>query len=65
VFQKALKERHEFITTEHLMLGLLENQHVQTVLTNIDCDMELLKTELQQHIDNFVPVLPENSEEKP
>jgi ATP-dependent Clp protease ATP-binding subunit ClpA len=65
VFQKALKERHEFITTEHLMLGLLENQHVQTVLTNIDCDMELLKTELQQHIDNFVTVLPENSEEKP
>ncbi len=58
IYQQAIFNRHEYLTMEHLMLGLLKNSHVRDVLEEVDCDINLLKTELQQHIDQYVQSLP-------
>jgi ATP-dependent Clp protease ATP-binding subunit ClpA len=60
IYQQAIFNRHEYLTMEHLMLGLLKNSNVIKVLQEIDCDIELLKTELEQHIEQYIEVLPED-----
>ena len=65
VYQLAVFNRHEFLTMEHLMLGLLKNSNVITVLEAVDCDIDLLTTELQQYIDQFVERLPDDIDFKP
>ena len=47
------------------MLGLLKNSNVIKVLQEIDCDIELLKTELEQHIEQYIEVLPKDVEFTP
>ena len=60
IYQQAIFNRHEYLTMEHLMLGLLKNSNVIKVLQEIDCDIELLKTELKQHIEQYIEVLPKD-----
>jgi ATP-dependent Clp protease ATP-binding subunit ClpA len=42
---------------EHLMMGLLRDTNVIKVLEAIDCDIQLLKQELQQYLDQNIEVL--------
>jgi ATP-dependent Clp protease ATP-binding subunit ClpA len=65
IYQLAVFDRHEFLTMEHLMLGLLKNPHVNNVLIEVDCDIDLLKTELKQHIDQYVESVPKDIEFSP
>jgi len=65
IYQLAIFDRHEFLTMEHLMLGLLKNTQVNHVLKAVDCDVDLLKTELQQHIEQYIECVPENIEFAP
>ncbi len=65
IYQQAIFNRHEYLTMEHLMLGLLKNSNVIKVLEEIDCDIELLKIELEQHIEQYIEVLPEDVEFNP
>lgn len=59
IYQLAVFNRHEFLTMEHLMLGLLKNSFVLKVLHEVDCDIPLLKSELQQYIEQHLDSLPE------
>ncbi len=65
IYQLAIFDRHEFLTMEHLMLGLLKNTQVNHVLKAVDCDIDLLKTELEQHIAQYIECVPENIEFSP
>ncbi len=65
IYQLAIFDRHEFLTMEHLMLGLLKNTQVNHVLDALDCDIDLLKTELEQHIEQYVECVPETIEFSP
>lgn len=65
IYQEAIFNRHEFLTMEHLMLGLLKNSHVRNVLEEVDCDINLLKTELLQHIEQFIETLPDDIDVTP
>jgi len=65
IYQLAVFDRHEFLTMEHLMLGLLENPHVKDVLDAVDCDVDLLKSELQQHIEQYIEIVPKEIEFTP
>ena len=65
IYQLAIFDRHEFLTMEHLMLGLLKNTQVNHVLKAVDCDIDLLKTELEQHISQYIECVPENIEFSP
>ncbi|VAW37928.1 ATP-dependent Clp protease ATP-binding subunit ClpA [hydrothermal vent metagenome] len=60
IYQLAVFNRHEYLTMEHLMLGLLKNPQVKDVLQEVNCDIELLKSELQQYIEQHIKSLPDN-----
>ena len=54
-FKKAHAEKHEFVTTEHLLLSLLDNEEALNVLASCDVDVEVLRKELTEFIDNHAP----------
>jgi len=60
-FNYAHKNRHEFITVEHLLLVLLDNDSVKPILQACGCDSMLLRGELTQFIDETVSLIAENS----
>ncbi len=56
-FREAQEKKHEFITVEHLLLALLDNPAAADVLRACGANMEQLRRELTEFIDNNTPVL--------
>jgi ATP-dependent Clp protease ATP-binding subunit ClpA (EC 3.4.21.92) len=56
-FVDARQRRHEFITVEHLLLVLTENQAALDVLNACGADVEALRTALTQFIQDNIPRL--------
>lgn len=56
-FHEANEKRHEFITVEHLLLMLLDNDSASVVLEACGGDIQLLKTELEIFVDQNTPLL--------
>ncbi|MDX8396764.1 MAG: ATP-dependent Clp protease ATP-binding subunit ClpA [Mariprofundaceae bacterium] len=63
IFRLAHTKRNEFVTVEHLLLGLLDNTESRNVLTNLHADIPILRDELDHFIQEHVSVLPEDSGE--
>ena len=61
-FHHARSHRHEFMTVEHLLLALLDNEAAVEVLRACGADMEELREALTQFIDDSTPLLPEDGE---
>ena len=60
---KTARARHfEYITVEHLLLALLEDQTASSVLQAVGCDRSKLRALLEEFIDTTLPVLPSESE---
>ncbi len=59
VFRSAHVQRNEFVTVEHLLLGLLENPSAREALMACGLDFELLRTDLNRFISEHVAILPE------
>ena len=59
-FTYAHSKRHEFITVEHLLLALIDNNTVKPILHACKCDSVALRGELNQFIDEKVSLIPEN-----
>ena len=59
-FKAAREKRHEFITVEHLLLALLDNPTAAHVLRACGADLEALKQEIEEFIDENTPLLPPN-----
>ncbi|NJD05962.1 MAG: ATP-dependent Clp protease ATP-binding subunit ClpA [Methylococcaceae bacterium] len=57
-FRAAYEKRHEFITVEHLLLAMLDNQAALEVLTACGCNIELLAKELSEFLDETTPLIP-------
>jgi ATP-dependent Clp protease ATP-binding subunit ClpA len=55
-FNDAREKRHEYITVEHLLLSLLDNNSASVVLQACGTDLNLLGTELREYLDNNTPV---------
>ena len=60
-FKDARKQRHEFMTVEHLLLSLLDNDIASTVLSSCDCDLEELRMKLSEFIKTTTPASPEDN----
>jgi ATP-dependent Clp protease ATP-binding subunit ClpA len=60
-FQMARAKRHEFITVEHLLLALLDNPTAARVLRACGGNIEELRRNLMQFLDENVPRLPPGS----
>ena len=63
-FSRARDKRHEFMTVEHLLLALLENDAAREALQACQADIEALRNELDIFIDQTTPLIPENDESR-
>jgi ATP-dependent Clp protease ATP-binding subunit ClpA len=62
-FRTAHIRRNEFVTVEHLLLGLLENPNALGVLLGCQADVETLRQELTDFIHEHISILPEDAGE--
>ena len=50
VFVKARAAREELVTTEHLLLGILEASHLEDQLSKLEIPVSSMRDELKEHI---------------
>jgi len=62
--QVAHEARHEFVTTEHLLLSLLDNGSAMAVLQACRADIDKLRADLKIHLADNVPQIEEQTELK-
>ena len=56
-FRDARAKRHEFMTVEHLLLALLDNESAVKVLKSCGGDIAILRRDLAQFVDETTPKL--------
>jgi ATP-dependent Clp protease ATP-binding subunit ClpA len=61
----ARQKRHEFLTVEHLLLALLDNDSAVTALKACGADIIALRKELEEYIEQHTPKLGEQAEQAP
>ena len=55
IFDFARSHRHEYVTTEHLLWGLIDNPDAAEVLTACGADLKELSQKLMKHIEKTTP----------
>jgi len=63
-FKGAREKRHEYMTVEHLLLALLDNEAAIKVLRACGADMSVLRSELADFVETTTPVIPEDDPER-
>ena len=63
-FKGARSKRHEFMTVEHLLLALVDNESAASVLKACGADLSMLKTDLAEFVDSTTPLIPEEDQER-
>src|SRR3989338_8683649 len=63
-FKEARTKRHEFMTVEHLLLALLDNEAAASVLRACGANLDKLRHDLQEFIDSTTPLIPQHDEER-
>src|SRR6478735_195993 len=63
-FKGARSKRHEFMTVEHLLLALIDNDSAATVLRACGADLSSLRKELIEFVDSTTPLIPEHDAER-
>jgi len=61
-FREARGNNHEFMTVEHLLLALLDNNVSREILLACGADIPGLKTEVDTFLQETVPLLPPNDD---
>ncbi len=59
-FQRAREKRHEFMTVEHLLLALLDNEMAASALRACGANIERLRHHLNKFVDETTPLLPDD-----
>ncbi|CAG0943044.1 ATP-dependent Clp protease ATP-binding subunit ClpA [Gammaproteobacteria bacterium] len=62
-FQQARRNRHEYMTVEHLLLAILDIPSVAEILKSCGADMERLRRELEEFTDQSTPRLKGESDQ--
>src|SRR5690606_25430474 len=63
-FKGARSKRHDFMTVEHLLLALIDNDSAASVLRACGADLTTLRKELIEFVDSTTPLIPENDTER-
>ncbi len=63
-FKGARTKRHEFMTVEHLLLALLDNDAAISVLQACGADLGKLRKELVDFVDTTTPLIPDDDVER-
>ena len=53
-FRSAFEKRHEFISVEHLLLAMLDNQSAIEVLKSCGANVDWLKQELVNFLEEII-----------
>ena len=61
-FKEARAQNHEFMTVEHLLLALLDNNNAANVLKACGADIESLRKDLVSFLNETTPLLPDDDE---
>ena len=62
-FQQARTNRHEYMTVEHLLLAILDIPAVTEILKSCGADIEKLRRELEEFVDQSTPRLKGDTEQ--
>ena len=57
-FRDARTKRHEYMTVEHLLLALLDNEAASTVLKACGTNLDELRLDLSNFVDETTPLIP-------
>ncbi|MBA6412320.1 ATP-dependent Clp protease ATP-binding subunit ClpA [Parahaliea sp. F7430] len=63
-FRGARSKRHEFMTVEHLLLALLDNNDAIRVLNACGADITALRGDLVEFVDATTPLIPDDDVER-
>lgn len=63
-FASARSKRHEYMTVEHLLLALLDNEMAASVLIQCGAELDTLRSGLEEYIEATTPVLAEQDESR-
>jgi len=63
-FKEARDAHHEFMTVEHLLLALLDNQSAKEALLACGADIEPLRQEIVSFINQTTPLIPREDHER-
>jgi len=63
-FKEARVKRHEFMTVEHLLLSLLDNDAALAVLNACGSDIGKLRKDLLEFVDSTTPLIQEQDDER-
>ncbi|QOG12931.1 AAA family ATPase [Arcobacter sp. FWKO B] len=69
VFSRAIsfarESRHEYLTTEHVFLMLLDNPEIIGLLDDLGVSVSSVRSEILNHINLNTPILPDGIEDEP
>jgi|TARA_R100000005_G_scaffold68663_1_gene36578 ATP-dependent Clp protease ATP-binding subunit ClpA len=63
-FREARGKRHEFMTVEHLLLALLDNNDAIRVLKACGAEINALRGDLMEFVDATTPLIPEDNDDR-
>ena len=63
-FRDARTKRHEFMTVEHLLLALLDNESAAKVLKACGADISGLRRDLGHFVDETTPLIPTHESDR-
>jgi ATP-dependent Clp protease ATP-binding subunit ClpA len=63
-FKDARAKRHEFMTVEHLLLALLDNNDAIRVLKSCGADIGGLRGDLVEFVDATTPLIPDDEDDR-
>lgn len=63
-FKAARSKRHEFMTVEHLLLALLDNESAVNVLNACGAELKGLRGDLTEFVDATTPLIPEDDNQR-
>jgi ATP-dependent Clp protease ATP-binding subunit ClpA len=63
-FREARSKRHEYMTVEHLLLALLDNDSAARVLKACGTNLDDLRSELTHFVDETTPLIPASDSER-
>ena len=61
----ASQRNHEFVTVEHLLLSIIEDDTVQEILKACGANLDELRTDLEKFVDNNIPKVEEADNYEP
>ena len=64
-YQEASSRRHEYVTLEHVLYALLDDKTCQKIINSCGGDIDQLRTELLNYLENDLESLPEDVDLEP